>query len=478
MSVGTTRAAAEPSDVRPRLVSEEAGCLLRLAAPIMLIALVNRGMAITDTAMVSAFFGAEALAAVAIGSDLQSIVFYLGAGVIGALAPFYTAAMVQQDPIARWRLERVGQITVVLLALTLAPLVWFAPDWLRLFGLEPALLQQGRGYTQAMAVTLLPMLGVMLYRTILTAAERPRVFLYVTVAMLPLNGAANWVFMLGMGPIPAFGPTGAGIASLVVAVTSLAVLAWVARGGSQHTTRPSSLPRLDWGGVAAVMRVGIPIGIATVADVGIFLGATIYAATLGAADVAAHTLTLRIAGVAYTVSAALLQASMVRMARAEALGDPVQERAVVRSSLVLSLALGVLLCGLLTAGAAPLSQLVFHGDAAGLAAAGIATALLAILGVKELLVGPGSAASGLLRGRKDTQAPMLYVLIGHWALGAPLGVYLCEGRAMGITGVWIGLGIGSLLTTALMLWRLSAGNDLPRLVRSAGSGQVGRPGRT
>jgi hypothetical protein len=39
-----------------------------------------------------------------------------------------------------------------------------------------------------MALTLVPMLGVALYRTILTAAERPRVFLMVTLAMLPLNG--------------------------------------------------------------------------------------------------------------------------------------------------------------------------------------------------------------------------------------------------------------------------------------------------
>jgi MATE family multidrug resistance protein len=31
-----------------------------------------------------------------------------------------------------------------------------------------------------MALTLIPMLGVVLYRTLLTAAERPRVFLHVT----------------------------------------------------------------------------------------------------------------------------------------------------------------------------------------------------------------------------------------------------------------------------------------------------------
>ena len=36
---------------------------------------------------------------------------------------------------------------------------------------------QGGGYTRAMALTLVPMLGVALYRTLLTAAEKPQVFL-------------------------------------------------------------------------------------------------------------------------------------------------------------------------------------------------------------------------------------------------------------------------------------------------------------
>ena len=64
----------------------------------MLIALVNMGMSITDAAMVSVLFGADALAAVAVGSDLYSILFYFGAGTLGGLAPFYAAAVVRAEP--------------------------------------------------------------------------------------------------------------------------------------------------------------------------------------------------------------------------------------------------------------------------------------------------------------------------------------------------------------------------------------------
>lgn len=441
------------------LVVREGRSLLRLAAPIMLIALINMGMSITDTMMVSALYGADALAAVAVGSDLYSILFYLGAGVLGGLAPFYTAAVVRTDPLERVRLERIGVLIVVLLSLLFVPLVWTAPDWLGVLSIDPALLLQGRGYSCAMALTLAPMLGVMLYRTILTAAEKPRVFLQATVAMLPLNAAGNWLFMVGAGPLPALGPTGAGVSSLIVAVSTLAILVWVAHRNAGPVRMSAQAGVVDWRGVAAVLRVGLPIGIATLAEVGIFLGATIYAATLSAADVAAHTLTLRTAGVAYAVPAALLHASMVRMARAETLRDPTLRQAVTVSSLALSLAFGLVICLTLVVGAAPLAHSVFHGNEAGLEAARLAAGLLVLLGIMECLVGPGSAATGLLRGRKDTRVPMLYSVIGHWAVGAPIAIYLCEARDLGITGVWLGLGTGTLLTTALMLRRLRAAGE-------------------
>ena len=442
-----------------RLRLDEAGALVRLALPIALIALVNMGMSITDTVMVAALFGTGALAAVAVGSDLYSIVFYLSAGVLGGIAPFYAAAATRGDANERAQLERVGWMTVGVLAALSMPVVWLAPVWLAGLGLDPGLLEQGQGYTRAMALTLVPMLGVMLYRTVLTAAEKPQVFLKVTLAMLPLNAVGNYLLMTGAGPIPALGPTGAGVSSFIVAGGSLAVLAVIARraapGGAELCPAGSWL---DWRRMGAVLRVGVPIGIATVTEVGIYLAATLYAARLGTADVAAHTLALRTAGVAYAVPAALLQASMVRMARAESLGDARTGRAVIAGSLRLSLVLGSGLLLLLAGGAAPLARGFFDHSVAGVAAAHLALGLLVLLGLIEFAATPGLAAAGLLRGRKDTRAPMIYVLVGYWAVSAPLGVYLCEVQGMGITGIWIGLGAGTVVTAVLTLARLLAGD--------------------
>jgi MATE family multidrug resistance protein len=208
-----------------------------------------------------------------------------------------------------------------------------------------------------------------------------------------------------------------------------------------------------------------PIGIATVAEVGVFLGATLYAASLGAADVAAHTMTLRIAGVAYAIPTALLQASMVRLARADSLGDAIGAHAVVRASLTLSLICGTCVCMLLALGAGPLSGLLFDHSVAGLAAAAIAFKLLLLLGLLEFVANPCLAAAGLLRARKDTRAPMLYTLVGYWAVGAPLGIALCEVAGLRATGLWLGLAAGTLVATVLTLSRLALRSGAPVAVQ-------------
>lgn len=438
---------------------EEGRSLLRLALPIALIALVNMGMSVTDTLMVSWLFGADALAAVAVGSDLYSIIFYFCAGTLGGLAPFYTAAVTRADAVSRGRLERMGWIMVALLALLSVPAIWFAPAWLEYLGLERGLLDEGTGYTRSMALTLIPMLGVTLYRTVLTAAEKPKVFLNVTMAMLPLNAVANYVLMMGAGPIPAFGPTGGGLSTLLVAAATLAALLFVARRATATATAamPAAAPAgaaVEHHGLGDVLRVGLPIGVTMLTETGIFLAVTLYAAALSAADVAAHTLTLRLSGILYAGSAAMLQAAMVRMARAVTLENAAMARAVVTSSLLISLTAGAALFALMAVSAEPLAVWFFDSSAAGIAAARVAVGLLLLLGLLELIVYPGLAALGLLRGRKDTAATMTFKLVSYWGIGAPLGIWLCEVQRLGVTGLWIGLVTGAALTTLLTLWRL------------------------
>ena len=97
---------------RYRLRLDEGPRSSGLRLPIMLDRPRQHGHEPHRRRMVAALFGTDALAAVAVGSDLYSIVFYLGAGMLGGLAPFYAAAVARADAGERARLERIGWLTV------------------------------------------------------------------------------------------------------------------------------------------------------------------------------------------------------------------------------------------------------------------------------------------------------------------------------------------------------------------------------
>lgn len=420
---------------------------LSLAAPISLVALVNMAMSVTDTVM-AAGIGTDALAAAAVGSDFYSVVFYFAAGVVSGLGPYYAAALASGNDEQASRLRLDGWLLAALCAALAVPAIWFAPSYLGAVGLDPDLLAEGAVYTRLMALTAVPMLVVTMFRTRLSAEERPGLLLRVTLAAVPLNAALNYVLMFGAGAWPGLGLVGAGLSSFLVAglIAALLVILGRSRGGC-----PAAAPRL--GDFADMLRTGVQIGVATVAEVGIFLGATLFAATLGPADVAAHAIAIRAAGVAYALPLGLLQASVVRASRAEGLESVRTLRYVIASGIAVGCTVGAILF-MLIATVSVFFQDMFQASTVGQSTATTAAALLFLVAIFQLYDAPGSVAAGILRGRRDTRAPMVMTLAGYWGVSAPLGIWLANTKDMGAVGIWIGLAAGTAVSSGLLLARL------------------------
>lgn len=442
MSIADTPPLREPSlFLRPR-ECVELRKIVRLATPITLVSLVNMAISVTDTLM-SAALGREALAAVAVGSDFYSILFYFAAGTLGGLAPLYAAAHAEKDGARLDRLRSAAWALAGLLAALAAIVIWTAPGWLRHLGIDASLLAQGASYTKAMAVTIVPMLAAAVLRTRLTAIERPGALLRVTLMAVPLNAGLNYVLMFGIGGWPGLGATGAGLSSLAVGLFYAGALIHFDRRAGDRGR--AVLPRL--GEVVEIARLGFPIGIATIAEVGVFLGATLFVATLGVDAAAAHALAIRIAGITYAVSVGLQQAAMVRFARSAAAER--RQHSVVVGALRLGAAAGLLVCVALIGAARPLAVMTV-----GPAEAVLSAQLILLLAAAELFTPLGAAAAGLLRGRKETRPVMVYAMIGNWGVAVPLGLILSATAGLGAAGVWIGLSAGAIVAAGLTTWHL------------------------
>ena len=84
--------------------------------------------------------------------------------------------------------------------------------------------------------------------------------------------------------------------------------------------------------------------------------------------------------------------------------------------------------------------------------------LFYIAAVFQLFDGLQTVATGALRGAGNTRTPMVWNLVGYWAIGLPLGCWLCFVRGWGVVGLWVGLCVALILIGVGLLdvWRKTA----------------------
>jgi MATE family multidrug resistance protein len=77
--------------------------------------------------------------------------------------------------------------------------------------------------------------------------------------------------------------------------------------------------------------------------------------------------------------------------------------------------------------------------------------LLLVAAWFQLADGIGVTATGALRGAGDTRSPIIVMLIGYWIVALPLGYQLCFRFGLGVIGLWIGLSVGLILVSLVLL---------------------------
>lgn len=431
----------------------EGSALVRLALPMTATALVNMGMSITDVVMMGRI-GPEAVAAGAIVSDLYSIVYYLGAGALAAIAPELAHAIGAGRREAVRDATQQGLWMAAVFAIFAVFLLWQTPRLLGWVGIDPAISGLSEGYARMMALTAVPMMGMAVWRSVYAALSHPRALLAATILALPANAALDYLLMFGGLGIPALGLTGAGLASAIVATGMFAGLAVHARVAG--STRPYGIldgfVAPDIRHLAALFRLGIPMGISGFTEVGVFLISTTLAGLFGAEALAAHAITLRMAGVIYALPLGLSQAATVRVGYAVGSGDRARLIRACRTALAIGLAAGSVIFAGMIAGREMIPWMFLQSDdAAAAQVASQAALLLVVLSGIALAQGLGVISSGVLRGFKDAKVPMAMGVVAFWGVGMSTVVLLAFVGGWGVEGIWLGIAAGA-GTNALLVW--------------------------
>jgi MATE family multidrug resistance protein len=82
--------------------------------------------------------------------------------------------------------------------------------------------------------------------------------------------------------------------------------------------------------------------------------------------------------------------------------------------------------------------------------------LLPIAGVFQVFDGTQIVSASILRATGDTRIPMMLHILSFWAVGIPLGLFLCFTMKLGAPGLWWGLTAGLASAALLQLARVKS----------------------
>ena len=449
--------------------------ILALGLPLIGGHLGQVAIGVTDTMMLG-WYGVTELAALTAAGSWFFVLFLMGSGFAWAVMPMVAASHAEEDDTAIRRATRMGLwLSMGFAALAMPLMIWSEPILLAL-GQTDDVARLGADYLTIAGWGIIPALIVMTLKSYLAALERTQIVFWISAAAAVINALANYAFIFGNWGAPELGIQGAAIASLATQMVMLAgVLLYVVWRVPEHTIF-ARLWRPDWEMLGRVYRLGWPIGLTNLSEVGLFAASAFMMGWLGEIPQAAHGIALQLASITFMVHLGLSNVATIRAGNALGRHDLPHMRRGAYTVTALSVAMALATIVLFVALPEPLISLFLGRDVTGrdeIMAIGIV--LLAMAAIFQLVDGAQVIALGLLRGVQDTAVPMVLAGVSYWAIGIPCSYLFGFVLGWGGVGVWLGLVVGLAFAGVALMMRFW-GTSMPRLVRTEQAPEAARAG--
>ena len=430
------------------------GSLLLLGLPLIGSSVAQFSLTIIDTAMLG-HYNPISLAAVVIGGSFFFSFFIVGSGFAFAIVPLVAAYEAQSEPRKIRRITRMGLWMSVLY--TGGVIACFLNSEIILIGIGQSseIAKYAGDYLKIMGFGLLPALLVVTLRSFLTGLKHTQIILWVTLVGLPIKIFLNWVFIFGNLGMPELGVKGAAVTTAAIHITMLLLLIFYIQGNLWSYGVFNRLWRLDYLYLAKIFKLGLPIGLTYLAETSLFSATAIMMGWLGTVELAAHGITMQLAGLTFMFHVGMSQAATTITGQAfgknashgklRDIGKATIEITCAYALLVISVFILFpnFLLSLFLDNSLPLTEQVLV----------LAVKLLMIAAVFHLVDGLQAAALGLLRGIQDVKTPFLLAILSYWLFGLGSGYLLAFKAGQGSIGLWIGMVIGLTFAATSLIWR-------------------------
>lgn len=435
----------------------ELGATLRLSWPLAAANLLQMLTYAIDVIFI-ARLGEDQLAASALAIALFGLVLWALSGLTGAVAPVAAADLGERAPALRpvrrsvrmalW-LAVFSGVAGIGICLLLGPLM-------HVTGQQAQITALAIEYNSLLVLSLIPMLFNNVLRSFVSTLDRPIFATAITAGGIFVNALANYAFIFGNLGAPELGLQGAAVATILTTLTTLAAYVVAIRLDPKlHRYRVfGRWWSPDWPRLLHIVRIGTPIALTITAEAGIFGAAAFLMGNIGASQLAAHTVALQIAALAFQVPFGVGQAATIRVGYFYGARDPDGMKRAGWTAIVVGTGFMAFTALLMIAIPKPLIAIyVDPWDPKNAVLVGFALQYIVIAAAFQLFDGMQAVAAGALRGLQDTRIPMWIAAFAYWVPGIGTALALGFYTPLEGVGVWIGLATGLTVAAALLGWR-------------------------
>ncbi|MFM5948697.1 MAG: MATE family efflux transporter [Novosphingobium sp.] len=430
---------------------------LRLAAPLALTNLLQMLVHAIDVIFV-ARLGPQALSASSLGIAIFGLTMWGLSALAGAAAPLIAAELGRRNHAVREVRRSVRMALWLAFASGLAGMAICANGEALLLasGQEAQVSAMAGDFLGVLMWAMIPMIAASVLRIFVAALDRPHYATAITLLAIGVNTLGNWIFVFGNLGAPALGLEGSALSSIITSAAM--ILAYVAIIGTDRKLRRYRVLgrwwRPEWRRLREMLVIGTPISLTVLAEAGLFSVAALLMGRIGQAELAAHTVALNIAALAFQIPFGISQASTIRVGYHFGAGDRDAAGRAGWSALALSVGfMGLTALAMVLVPTFILRLYIDPDAAANAAMVAFAVQYMTVAAAFQLFDGAQAVAAGALRGLQDTSMPLVIALFGYWAIGFTVSYGLGLHTRMGGLGVWIGLALGLVVVAALLTWR-------------------------
>ncbi|HEY2558689.1 MAG TPA: MATE family efflux transporter [Caldimonas sp.] len=443
-----------------------------LAWPVFVGQVAVLAFSTIDTVMVARTTATD-LAALAIGSAVYISIFVGLMGIVLAVSPI-TGQLFGAGKLRECGHE-VQQAIWLAIGLALPGcLILLVPEpFLALSRAEPAVAAKVRTYLGGLAFALPPALVFTAYRGFNVAVSRPKAVMAMQMAGLALKVPLSAVLVFGLTSptpfgalrLPALGVAGCAIATAIVMWCQLgAALVLLRRDPFYHRFglgrgAPVAAPRAA--SLRALLRLGVPIGLATVVEVTGFTFMAFFVSRIGATAVAGHQIAANMVSMMFMLPLAIANAASTLVAQQIGAGDAADAGRIGRAGLELGVAIAAVLGGAVYLAREQVVGL-YTANPVIVAAA---LPLLAWVALFHIADAAQTIAAFVLRAYRIATMPLVVYVLAVWGIGLG-GGYVAAFDLAGISPSWMlgargfwsmstfGLTVAGLAMTALLVTKL------------------------